>query len=70
VRTIFGRRRLLPGQTHIDFVDQLSALQSVIGALGPEATMRRLAQLLIDEGNESLKRFQIPAPPTNQQLRG
>jgi len=60
----------LSGQTHIDFVNQLSALQCVIGALGPKATMRRLAQLLIDEGNESVERFQIPTPPTNQQLRG
>jgi len=43
VSTIFGGQRAVAGEAEVDLVDELGALQGVVGALGAEAAVGGLA---------------------------
>ena len=65
---ILGIKRTLVHQPEISLVDQGRTLQRMSGTFPLEMTSRDIAEFLVDERDQSLKRFMVARLPTYQQL--
>ena len=68
VSSVLPLWRVLVKEAQVGFVNQCSALESVIGALAPEVSAGDAAQLLVDQGNQLFACVLITKPPVDEQL--
>ena len=69
VSAIFRVDGPVVNETEIGFMDQGSAAEGVVGAFSPEETVSEVVELVVDQGNESLKSFRIPLSPADEKFR-
>ncbi len=69
VSAILGVDRPAVNETEIGFMDEGSAAESVIGAFSTEEAVSDVVELVVDQGNESLKGFRIPLSPADEEFR-
>ena len=69
VSTVLGVDGPVVNEAEIGFMDEGSAAESVIGALALEVAVSEVVELVVDQGNESLKGFRIPLSPADEEFR-
>jgi hypothetical protein len=69
VSAVLGVNGPMMNETEIGFMDEGSAAKSVIGAFSLEEAVSEVVELVVDQGNESLKGFQIPLSPADEEFR-
>ena len=69
VSAVLGVDGPMVNETEIGFMDEHSAAESVIGVFSPEKAVSEVVELVVDQGNESLKGFRIPLSPADKEFR-
>jgi hypothetical protein len=69
VSAVLGANGPTMNETEIGFMNKGSAAKSVIGAFSLEEVVSESVELVVDQGNESLKGFQIPLSPSDEEFR-